>query len=164
MEKLPTFLQITILKNKAMKKKATKYDRREDHRKNWKNECENEIMTMQEEMDELADELGLSEETILRLEKIVDKFKGELNKAVDLFEVTPQIALQNDCDFLETMLDEVYYERLPLSEPERERMIDITCDGKGGQFIKINSLTEQIKLDEFLNELAENPYQLKLIA
>lgn len=147
-----------------MKKKATKYDRREDHRKNWKNECENEIMTMQEEMDELADELGLSEETILRLEKIVDKFKGELNKAVDLFEVTPQIALQNDCDFLETMLDEVYYERLPLSEPERERMIDITCDGKGGQFIKINSLTEQIKLDEFLNELAENPYQLKLIA
>lgn len=147
-----------------MKQKATKYDRRQDHRKDWKNDAENEIMTMQEEMDELADELGLSEETILRLEKIVDKFKGELNKAIDLFEVTPQIALQNDTEFFETFLDDVYYNRVSVNETELDRMNDIVCERVNGTFVKTDSLAEQMRLEAFLAELHENPYQLKLIA
>jgi len=124
-----------------------------DARKDWKNEADDEIILMQENMDELADELGLSEETILKLEKIVDEFKERLHEVINLFEVTPEIATQTD-DFMENFLDEIYYD-----------MIEIVKDNKTDcEFIEIDSLAKRIKVDEFITEMAENPYQLKLIA
>jgi len=63
---------------------------------------------------------------------------------------------------LENMLDEIYYGRATANDEEIERMIDLTSEK--GVFIKINSLAERIKVDEFIEELTVNPYQLKLIA
>ena len=135
-----------------------------DGRKDWKNEADDEIILMQENMDELADELGLSEETILRLEKIVDEFKERLHEIINLFEVTPEIAMQTD-DFMENFLDEIYYDRIVAGDYDIDRMIEIVKDNKTDcEFIEIDSLVKRIKVDEFLAEMNENPYQLKLIA
>jgi len=135
-----------------------------DARKDWKNEADDEIILMQENMDELADELGLSEETILKLEKIVDEFKERLHEVINLFEVTPEIATQTD-DFMENFLDEINYDRIVAGDDDIDRMIEIVKDNKTDcEFIEIDSLAKRIKVDEFITEMAENPYQLKLIA
>ena len=147
-----------------MKKKITKsYDPANGTRNEWKQLAEDEIILMQEKMDELADELGLSEETILRLEKIVDEFKGELNTVIETATITPEMVFAEK-ELFSDCLTELYYERQSPSEYEIEQMVDITCQEKGYTYIKAESLAEQMKLDEFLIEFAENPYQLKLIA
>lgn len=134
-----------------------------DSRKDWKNDVENEIMTMQEEMDELADELNLSEETILKLEKIVDKFKASVNEAINLFTITPEDAAKDEY-FVGNLLDEIAYERIAIGPSELEQMIDITNVNCRGKFVKTDSLASEIRLKEFIETLEENPYQLKLIA
>jgi len=128
-------------------------------RQDWKNEIENEIDLLNEDIDEL----DLPEEMVLAIEKKINKFKERLNEAIDLFEVTPEIAVENDT-FLENMLDQVYWNKIPAGVYELDRMVDIIEMNRGGQFVPTDSLAEQIKLDEFLASIANNPYQLQLIA
>lgn len=147
-----------------MKKKQTKkkYDSSNGKRQEWKNETENEIIMLQEDIDELE----LPKQTVLDIEKLINKFKERLNDAIELFAVTPEIANQTE-DFTENFLDEIYFDRIVIGESDIRRMIDIvesTRTGNGGIFIKIDSLSEQLKVESFLADLQENPYQLKLIA
>lgn len=125
-----------------------------DLRKDWKNEAEDEIILLQENIDELE----LPENTVLELEKLINKFKDRLNDTIDLFNVTPKIALA-DNDFFEDCLWEVE----KISDAAIERM-QTEIEYRGYTVIKAESLAEQMKLDAFLQELSENPYQLKLIA
>jgi len=128
-----------------------------DFRKEWKDEAENEI----DMLNESIDELDLPEDMVLAIEKKINEFKARLMDSISLFEITTEIAIDEDC-LLENMLDEVYYGRAIANETEIERMIDLTSEK--GVFIKINSLAERIKVEEFIEELTVNPYQLKLIA
>ncbi len=139
-----------------MKKQNTKYNS-PDLRMNWKDEAANEIDLLNESIDEL----DLPEEMVLAIEKKINEFKVRLNDTIDLFDVTCDIAIDTD-GLLESMLDEIYYGRAEANDEEMERMIDLTSDK--GIFIKIESLAERIKVESFVEELNENPYQLKLIA
>ncbi len=125
-----------------------------DLRKEWKNEAEDEIILLQESIDELE----LDEKTVLELEKLIDKFKVRLNDTIDLFNVTPKIALV-DNDFFEDCLWEVE----KISDAAIERM-QTEIEYRGYTVIKAESLAEQIKLEAFIQDLTVNPYQLKLIA
>jgi len=140
-------------------KKNTKKQPQPPTRQDWKNEVENEIELLQEDIDEL----DLPEEMVLAIEKKIAQFKERLNQAIDLFEITPEIAVENDT-FLENMLDQVYWDKIPAGVYELDRMVDIIETNRGGQFVPTESLAEQIKLDEFLASTANNPYQLQLIA
>lgn len=132
-------------------------------RQDWKNEAENEIILLQEDIDFLSDEFGLSEAAILGIEKLIDKFKGRLNEAIDLFAVTPEIAVETD-DFTYDFLRAIDFNEIKATEEDTERMVSIIESNKGGQFVPCESLAEQIKLDEFLESTTANPYQLQLIA
>ena len=132
-------------------------------RQDWKNEAENEIILLQEDIDEIADEFGLSEAAILGIEKLINKFKGRLNEAIDLFAVTPDIAMETD-DFKEDFLRAIDHGEIKANEDDIERMVSIVEENKSGQFVPTESLAEQIKLDEFLASTCNNPYQLQLIA
>jgi hypothetical protein len=125
-----------------------------DLRKDWKNEAEDEIILLQENIDELE----LPENTVLELEKLINKFKDRLNDTIDLFNVTPKIALA-DNDFFEDCLWEVE----KISDAAIERM-QTEIEYRGYTVIKAESLAEQMKVEAFLQEMTENPYQLKLIA
>jgi len=125
-----------------------------DLRKDWKNEAEDEIIKLQENIDELE----LPESTVLELEKLINKFKDRLNDTIDLFNVTPKIALV-DNDFFEDCLWEVE----KISDAAIERM-QTEIEYRGYTVIKAESLAEQIKLEAFIQDLTVNPYQLKLIA
>ena len=125
-----------------------------DLRKDWKNEAEDEIILLQENIDELE----LPENTVLELEKLINKFKDKLNGTIDLFNVTPKIALA-DNDFFEDCLWEVE----KISDAAIERM-QTEIEYRGYTVIKAESLAEQMKVEAFLQEMTENPYQLKLIA
>jgi len=142
-----------------MKKKITdlKSYKATDLRKQWKKEAEDEIITLQEDIDMME----LPEDKAKELEALILNFKQRLDSTISLFEITTEIAIDEDC-LLENMLDEVYYGRAIANETEIERMIDLTSEK--GIFIKINSLAERIKVEEFIEELTVNPYQLKLIA
>ncbi len=142
-----------------MKKKITdlKSYKATDLRKQWKKEAEDEIITLQEDIDMME----LPEDKAKELEALIQNFKQRLDSTISLFEITTEIAIDEDC-LLENMLDEVYYGRAIANETEIERMIDLTSEK--GVFIKINSLAERIKVEEFIEELTVNPYQLKLIA
>jgi len=140
-------------------KKQTKYEKNLRHE--WKSEAEDEIILLQESIDELE----LDEKTVLELEKLINKFKVRLNDTIELFKLTPEIVFEQD-DILEDMLTEVYYNRYTANEAELDRMKDVLEDNnKGlGYFIKAESIAEQIRVEAFIDELNENPYQLKLIA
>ena len=133
-------------------KKQTNYNK--DLRKEWKSEAEDEIILLQESIDELE----LPENTVLELEKLINKFKDRLNDTIDLFNVTPKIALA-DNDFFEDCLWKVE----KISDAAIERM-QTEIEYRGYTVIKAVSLAEQMKVEAFLQELSENPYQLKLIA
>jgi len=99
-----------------------------DLRKDWKNEAEDEIIKLQENIDEL----GLPESTVLELEKLIDKFKERLNDTIDLFNVTPKIALI-DNDFFEDCLWEV--EKISgISTYRNEEFKKAVQDGKPFEF------------------------------
>lgn len=125
-----------------------------DLRHEWKSEAEDEIILLQESIDELE----LPENTVLELEKLIDKFKVRLNDTIDLFNVTPKIALA-DNDFFEDCLWEVD----KISDAAIERM-QTEIEYRGYTVIKAESLAEQIRVEEFISQLNDNPYQLKLIA
>lgn len=138
-------------KNKKQPPKPTRQD--------WKNEAENEIVLLLEDIDTL----DLPKDTVLAIEREIAKFKVRLNEAIDLFEVTPEIAVQTD-DFLENILDQVYFNKIVAGEYDIDRMQDIVISNRNGLFIHTDSLVQEMKVEAFIQELQENPYQLKLIA
>lgn len=135
-------------------KKNTKQT--EDLRIDWKNECEDEIMQLNEDIDTLE----LPEDTVLEIEKYVNRFKDRLNDRINDFEVTAKIALQNN-ELLSDMLDEVKYDGL--TETDAETMKDM-LEMHGYFVMKAPSLAEQIKIEAFIDEMKANPYQLTLVA
>jgi hypothetical protein len=128
----------------------------EDLREQWKSLAEDEIIQLNEDIDTLE----LPEDTVLEIEKYINRYKDRLNDAIDNFEVTTKIALQND-EILENILDEVKYDGLRKSV--ENSMIDM-LEMEGHYIIKAPSLSEQIKVEAFLNEMKVNPYQLALVS
>lgn len=139
----------------------------QDLREEWKETAADEIITLQEDLDECIDGLDLSEDTKKMIEKAVDKFKERLNDAIGLFEVTPKIAA-DETYFTENFLDAIYFEEgIVIGESEINRMVDIVTSnrtGKGGIFFQVENLAQEMRIEQFLEELKENPCQLKLIA
>lgn len=144
---------INHLKNKNMKKKNNKP---EDLREEWKNLAEDEIMQLNEDIDSLE----LSEETVLEIEKCINRYKDRLNMAIDNFDITVKIALKKD-DLLSDMLYEVKHDGLSTSDEETvKEMLEMA----GYYVIKAPSLSEQMKVEAFLEDFKANPYQLNLVA
>lgn len=128
----------------------------EDLRANWKELADDEIMQLNEDIDALE----LPEDTVLEIEKYITRFKDRLNTAIDQFEVTAKIALQNN-ELLSDMLYEVKYDGLKVDD---EDTIKDMLEFAGYFVIKANSLPEQMKIESFIEEIKINPYQLNLVA
>ena len=135
-----------------MKKKIINPDLRND----WKSSAEDEIMQLNEDIDTLE----LPESTVLEIEKYITQYKHRLNSAIDEFEITTLIALQNK-ELFSDMLNEIKYDGL--TEYHAETMSEM-LEMNGYFVMKCTSLAEQIKADEFREEMKINPYQLTLIA
>lgn len=135
-------------------KKQTKQP--EDLRKEWKDLAEDEIMQLNEDIDTLE----LPEDMVLEIEKYINRYKQSLNDAIDKFEVTAKIALQNN-ELLSDMLYEVKYDGLSVND---EDTVKDMLEMAGYFVISAPSLTEQIKVEAFVQALKENPYQLTLVA
>jgi len=136
-----------------MKKKNNKP---EDLRQDWKSLAEDEIMQLNEDIDTLE----LPEDTVLEIEKYINQYKDRLNKAIDDFEVTAKIALQNN-ELLSEMLYEVKYNGLNVDD---ENTVKDMLEFAGYFVMKAPSLAEQIKIEAFIDEMKVNPYQLTLVA
>ena len=128
----------------------------EDLQANWKELADDEIMQLNEDIDALE----LPEDTVLEIEKYITRFKDRLNTAIDQFEVTAKIALQNN-ELLSDMLYEVKYDGLKVDD---EDTIKDMLEFAGYFVIKANSLPEQMKIESFIEEIKINPYQLNLVA
>lgn len=136
-----------------MKKKINKpVDLRED----WKSLAEDEIMQLNDDIDTLK----LPEDTVLKIEKYINRYKDRLSRAIDQFEVTAKIALQNN-KLLSDMLYEVKYDGLKVDDEDTVKdMLEMA-----GYFVmKAPSLSEQYKIEAFMDEMKANPYQLNLVA
>jgi hypothetical protein len=136
-----------------MKKKINKP---EDLREDWKCLAEDEIMQLNEDIDTLE----LPEDTVLEIEKYINHYKERLNKAIDNFEVTVKIALQND-ELFSDMLFEVKYDGLKVGD---EDAVKDMLEYAGYFVMKATSLAEQMKVEAFIEEMKANPYQLTLVA
>jgi len=112
------------------------------------------------QLNEDIDALELPEDTVLEIEKYITRFKDRLNTAIDQFEVTAKIALQNN-ELLSDMLYEVKYDGLKVDD---EDTIKDMLEFAGYFVIKANSLPEQMKIESFIEEIKINPYQLNLVA
>lgn len=128
-------------------------------RQDWQNEIQDEIVQFLDDIDTI----GLSEDQLKEVEKYTNFLKLRLYQRAENFKVTTEIALQNG-SLIEDIISEAYYERICLGQYEIEKMKDIVEQNINGRFVKTESLSEEIKLDEFLTCLASNPYQLQLIA
>ena len=136
-----------------MKKKNNKT---QDLRQEWKSLAEDEIMQLNEDIDTL----DLPEDTVLEIEKYINRCKDRLNAAIDSFEVTVKIALQNN-ELLSDMLYEVKYDGL--KDDDAATLKDM-LEMAGYFVMKAPSLAEQIKIEAFIDEMKANPYQLTLVA
>lgn len=128
----------------------------QDLRIDWKNEAEDEIIRLQEDIDTLE----LPEDMVLEIEKYINRFKDRLNDRISEFEITAKIALQNN-ELLSDMLYEVKYDGLKADD---EDTVKCMLEMAGYFVISAPSLSEQIKVEDFLQGLKANPYQLQLIA
>ena len=128
----------------------------QDLRIDWKNEAEDEIIRLQEDIDTLE----LPEDMVLEIEKYINRFKDRLNDRISEFEITAKIALQNN-ELLSDMLYEVKYDGLKADDEDT-----VKCMLEMADYFVISapSLSEQIKVEDFLQGLKANPYQLQLIA
>lgn len=92
------------------------------------------------------------------------------NKAVSMTDKFIAILERLDCYdswesiLIDRMLSKKREDAGLRNKVDFEGIISAIENNLGVRVIKINSLAEEIKLDEFINQLAENPYQLKLIA
>lgn len=136
------------MKNKNKKPK--------DLREDWKDLADDEIMQLNQDIDTLE----LPEDTILQIELYINRLKIRLNEAIDKFEVTAEIALQNK-ELLSDMLYEVKYDGLNTDD---EDTVKDMLEFAGYFVIKAPSLAEQMKVEAFIDEMKVNPYQLTLVA
>src|SRR5262245_6221317 len=140
-----------------MKNTTKKYDPSFGSRNEWKDQAENEIITLLEKIDDLE----LPEDKVLKLEKLVETFKRELNTCIETFSITPEmIAIQDKGELLTDLFDAIYYERIQVSESDIDRLKDIIEDntsGQGFKVIKIENLAQEIRFEEFEQSLIDNP-------
>lgn len=127
-----------------------------DLREDWKDLADDEIMQLNQDIDTLE----LPEDTLLQIELYINRFKIRLNEAIDKFEVTTEIALQNK-GLLSDMLYEVKYDGLNTDD---EDTVKDMLEFAGYFVIKAPSLAEQMKVEAFIDEMKVNPYQLTLVA
>lgn len=128
-------------------------------RKDWQNEIQDEIVQFLDDIDTI----GLTDEQLKGVEKYTNFLKLRLFNRAENFKVTVEIALQND-SLVEDIISEAYYERICLGEYEIEKMKDIVEQNINGKFVRTESLAADMRLNDFMASLNENPYQLQLIA
>lgn len=133
-----------------------KQTKKTDLRQEWKDSIDYDIDLLIDDIEEME----LPEDLFVQLSKKISEFKERVNTSISSFEITPEIALQ-DKDLLSNMLDEVKYDGL--KEDDADCMKDM-LEMEGYFVIKAPSLSEQIKIEAFIENLKENPYQLQLIA
>lgn len=135
-----------------MKKQTTK---QKDLRADWKNEFQDEFIQLQDDIDTLEIPEDLKEE----IEKYLNRFKDRVNDAINNFEVTAEIAAK-DVD-LDDFLSQNKYDGL--KEDDANTMKDM-LEMEGYFVMKAPSLSEQIKIEAFMEDMKANPYQLTLVA
>ena len=135
-----------------MKKQTTK---QKDLRADWKNEFQDEFIQLQDDIDTLE----LPEDLQKEFEKYLNRFKDRVNDAINDFEVTAEIAAKDIS--IEDFLDQRKYDGLSTGD---EETIKDMLEMEGYAVLKFDSLAQEYKLEAFLNEIKENPYQLTLVA
>jgi hypothetical protein len=135
-----------------MKKKTTK---QKDLRADWKNEFQDEFIQLQDDIDTLEIPEDLKEE----IEKYLNRFKDRVNDAINNFEVTAEIAAK-DVD-LDDFLSQNKYDGL--KEDDANTIKDM-LEMEGYFVMKAPSLSEQYKIEAFMEDMKNNPYQLTLVA
>ena len=135
-----------------MKKQTTK---QKDLRADWKNEFQDEFIQLQDDIDTLE----LPEDLQKEFEKYLNRFKDRVNDAINNFEVTAEIAAKDIS--IEDFLDQRKYDGLSTGD---EETIKDMLEMEGYAVLKFDSLAQEYKLEAFLNEIKENPYQLTLVA
>ena len=135
-----------------MKKQTTK---QKDLRADWKNEFQDEFIQLQDDIDTLE----LPEDLQKEFEKYLNRFKDRVNDAINNFEVTAEIAAKDIS--IEDFLDQHKYDGLSTGD---EETIKDMLEMEGYAVLKFDSLAQEYKLEAFLNEIKENPYQLTLVA
>ncbi len=135
-----------------MKKQTTK---QKDLRADWKNEFQDEFIQLQDDIDTLEIPEDLKEE----IEKYLNRFKDRVNDAINDFEVTAEIAAK-DVD-LDDFLSQNKYDGL--KEDDANTMKDM-LEMEGYFVMKAPSLSEQYKIEAFMEDMKNNPYQLTLVA
>lgn len=135
-----------------MKKQTTK---QKDLRADWKNEFQDEFIQLQDDIDTLEIPEDLKEE----IEKYLNRFKDRVNDAINNFEVTAEIAAK-DVD-LDDFLSQNKYDGL--KEDDANTMKDM-LEMEGYFVMKAPSLSEQYKIEAFMEDMKTNPYQLTLVA
>jgi hypothetical protein len=68
----------------------------------------------------------------------------------------------DDSELMEEIISDI--DKAKLGNYEVERLAEYLEDEHGYKVFQCENLTQAIRVDEFLNELKENPCQLKLIA
>jgi hypothetical protein len=121
--------------------------------------------------DEIGDELDKFKEGITSSKftpeieaamfEMVRKLRIEINEKIEGLIVTPQIAADQK-DFTEDFLFDIWVGKVPVDEYDLDKMRDTVCEQTSSVFIKAESLAEKIKVEDFIQELKENPYQLKM--
>ncbi len=135
-----------------MKKQTTK---QKDLRADWKNEFQDEFIQLQDDIDTLE----LPEDLQKEFEKYLNRFKDRVNDAINNFEVTAEIAAK-DVD-LDDFLSQNKYDGL--KEDDANTMKDM-LEMEGYFVMKAPSLSEQYKIEAFMEDMKTNPYQLTLVA
>lgn len=92
-------------------------------------------------------------------EKYLNRFKDRVNDAINDFEVTAEIAAK-DVD-LDDFLSQNKYDGL--KEDDANTMKDM-LEMEGYFVMKAPSLSEQYKIQAFMEDMKNNPYQLTLVA
>ena len=111
----------------------------------------------QKQKDNLASVINAAIERY-PLEDIADVFIDQITDYKERRKVAN--SLMNNSLFMDEFLGELWGKKLDWDQEERL----ISAAEQYGTFIKITSLVQQIRVDEFLEDLKANPYQLKLIA
>jgi len=69
-----------------------------------------------------------------------------------------------ECIMMERIIDKKIKESGLSNNPNFKDIADMLEYNFGFRILKGNSLAEDIKIEDFVNQMTENPYQLKLIA
>jgi hypothetical protein len=111
--------------------------------------------------------MATDNELLPTIQELGDKH-GYLNLLKSLLTAARDRKLSNDLDIGDT-LNELFKRNKAYTAFEYLDQDDIDdfiwhLEYANYRFIKVDSLAEEMKIEAFLEELKENPYQLKLIA